>query len=94
MAIFKITNENRAVFDGEKFARNVRCEYQYSKAQIEAMLPEMTHKFRCRDDDGVTYFWGVCSDPNSFAPLDTVGASLGCTEIQYKNPTTGKYETL
>jgi len=26
--------------------------------------------------------------------LDTVGASLGCTEIQYKNPTTGKYETL
>lgn len=27
-------------------------------------------------------------------PLDTVGASLSCTEIQYKNPTTGKYETL
>ena len=94
MAIFKITHENKAVFDGEKFERIVRCEYQYSRAQIEAMLPKMTHKFRVRDDDGVTYFWGVCSDPNSFAPLDTVGSSLGCTEIQYKNPKTGKYETL
>lgn len=94
MAIFKITHENRAVFEGEKFARNIRCEYQYTPAQIEAMKENMTHKFRVRDDDGVTYFWGVCSDSNSFAPLDTVGASLGCTEIQYKNPTTGKYETL
>lgn len=94
MAIFKITHENRAVFEGEKFARNIRCEYQYSKTQIEAMLPNMTHKFRVRDDDGVTYFWGVSSDPNSFAPLDYVGADYGCTEIQYKNPDTGKYETL
>ena len=94
MAIFKITHENKAVFDGEKFDRRIRCEYQYSREQIEKMLPRMIHKFRCKDDDGITYFWGVCSDPNSFAPLDTVGAALGCTEIQYKNPTTGKYETL
>ena len=94
MAIFKITHENKAVFDGEKFARNIRCEYQYSKAQIDAMLPDMTHKFRVLDDDGITYFWGVCSDPNSFAPLDFVGAEYGCTEIQYKNPVTGRYETL
>lgn len=94
MAIFKITHENRAVFEGEKFSRQIRCEYQYTAAQIEALLPKMIHKFRCKDDDGVTYFWGVCSDDSSFAPLDTVGASVGCTEIQYKNPATGKYETL
>lgn len=94
MAIFRIDHENRAVFGGEKFDRNIRSECQYSKAQIEAMLPDMIHKFRCRDDDGVTYFWGVCSDPNSFAPLDFVGAEYGCTEIQYKNPVTGRYETL
>lgn len=94
MAIFKITHENKAVFEGEKFSCQIRCEYQYSKAQIEAMLPSMTHHFRCKDDDGVTYFWGVCSDPSSFAPLDTVGASLGCTTIEYKNPATGKYEML
>ena len=94
MAIFKITHENKAVFGGEKFDRRVRCEYQYTTAQIKGMMDDMTHKFRCRDDGGVTYFWGVCSDPNSFAPLDTVGSSLGCTEIQYKNPKTGKYETL
>ena len=94
MAIFKITHENKAVFGGEKFARNIRCEYQYTTAQIEALKPKMTHKFRVRDDDGITYFWGVSSDDSSFAPLDTVGAALGCTEIQYKNPITGKYETL
>ena len=69
-------------------------EYEYSKAQIAAMLPEMTHKFRCRDAHGITYFWGVCSESNSTAPLDCVGADHGCTEIQYKNPKTGKYETL
>ena len=94
MAIFKITHENRAVFGGEEFTRNIRSEYQYSKAQTEAMLPDMIHKFRCRDDDGVTYFWGVCSDDNSFASLDFIGAEYGCTEIQYKNPVTGRYETL
>ena len=94
MELFKITHENRAVYGGEKFARTVRCEYEYSKAQIAAMLPEMTHKFRCRDAHGITYFWGVCSESNSNAPLDCVGADQGCTEIQYKNPTTGRYETL
>lgn len=94
MAIFRIDHENKAVFGGERFERCIRSEYEYSKAQIDALLPKMIHKFRCRDDDGVTYFWGVCSDDSSFAPLDTVGAALGCTEIQYKNPKTGKYETL
>ena len=94
MAIYKITHENRAVFGGEKFDRNIRSEYQYSKAQIEALKPLMTHKFRVRDDDGITYFWGVSSDDSSFAPLDFVGAEYGCTEIQYKNPDTGRYETL
>ncbi len=94
MAIFKITHENKSVFDGEKFDRQIRSEYQYTQAQIEQLKPKMIHKFRVRDDDGVTYFWGVCSNPSSFAPLDIVGADYGCTEIQYKNPTTGKYETL
>lgn len=94
MAIFKITHENKAVFEGEKFSRGVRCEYEYSREEIEAMLPKMIHHFRCKDDDGITYFWGVCSDPSSFAPLDCVGESLGCTSIEYKNPDTGKYEQL
>lgn len=94
MAIFKITHENKAVFDGEKFERRIRSEYQYSQEQIEKMLPRMIHKFRVKDDDGVTYFWGVCSDPNSFAPLDIVGAEYGCTTIEYKNPDTGRYEPL
>lgn len=94
MAIYKITHENKAVFDGEKFGRQVRCEYQYSSKQIEAMLPDMIHHFRCKDDDGVIYFWGVCSDSSSFAPLDCEGAAFGCATIEYKNPETGKYEML
>ncbi len=93
MAIFKITHENRAVFDGEKFGRQIRAEYQYTQDQIERMKPNMIHKFRCKDDDGVTYFWGVCSDPNSFAPLDCVGAGLGCTTIEYKDDR-GRYVPL
>lgn len=93
MAIFKITHENRAVFGGEKFGRQIRAEYQYTQAQIKAMEPDMIHKFRCKDDDGVTYFWGVCSDPNSFAPLDCVGAALGCTTIEYKDDK-GRYVEL
>ncbi len=94
MAIFKIIQENPRVFNGDTFSRHIRTEYQYSKAQMEAMLPKMVHRFRCKDADGVTYFWGVCSDPSSFAPLDCVGAEYGCTAIEYKDPTTGKYKQL
>lgn len=94
MAIFKITHENKAVYGGEKFSRAIRSEYQYSNEQMKELLPQMVHKFRCKDDDGVTYFWGVCSDPNSFAPLDLVGGEHGCTTIEYKNEATGHYKPL
>ncbi len=94
MAIFKITHENRAVFGGEKFSRKIREEYEYTKNQVEDMIPKMIHHFRVKDDDGTTYFWGVSSNPESFAPLDLVGVDYGCTSIEYKNPETGKYETL
>lgn len=94
MAIFKITGENREVFDGERFSRRIHAEYEYTPEQIRGMAAEMVHRFKVLDGDGVTYFWGVCSDPGSFAPLDLVGADYGATEIQYKDPKTGKYETL
>ena len=94
MAIFKIQGENKSVFDDEKFHRNIRADRMYTPEKIEALKPKMVHRFRCLDDDGVTYFWGVCSNDSSFAPLDCVGEAYGCTEIQYKNEKTGKYETL
>lgn len=54
-------------------------------------------KFRLLDDDGEIYFYGYstsCDDKNAFEPLDFYGAAYGCTEIQYKNPENGNYETL
>ena len=60
MAIFKITHENKAVFDGEKFERIVRCEYQYSRAQIEAS----------------TYHVNVFAHNNSLAGCSTLKSAL------------------
>ena len=98
MAIFKILGEKKSVFNYEKFKRELLCELlcdrQYSEEQIEKLKPKMIHHFRCCDDDGITYFWGVCSNDSSFAPLDCVGEDYGCTYIEYKNPQTGEYEQL
>lgn len=58
----------------------------------------LTEKFRLLDDDGVLYFEGISDDAtsqNAFAPLDDFGQrDSGCTEIQYLNKETGRYETL
>ena len=55
------------------------------------------YPFRLLDDDGEIYAYGVSTDNSSesaFAPLDRYEYDYGVTEIQYKNPETGKYETL
>jgi len=48
-----------------------------------------TLKFRLLDDDKEVYFVGYMEETKSealFYPLDTLGASYGCTEIQiFKN---------
>ena len=59
----------------------------------EGIVPPLFN-FRLLDDDGVIYAYGVSTDDSSFAPLDRYMYDYGCTEIQYKNPSTGKYETL
>ena len=46
------------------------------------------------DDDGEIYAYGKSTNDSSFAPLDRYMYDYGCTEIQYKNKETGKYETL
>lgn len=59
-------------------------------------------KFRLLDDDGIIYAYGIMdrdrfeNDENveGFEPLDGYMYVYGCTEIQYKNKETGKYETL
>ena len=54
----------------------------------------MTESFRLLDDDGVVYAYGKAKPNIDFEPLDAYMYSYGCTEIQYKNKETGKYETL
>ena len=56
-------------------------------------VPEL-HDFRLLDDDGEIYAYGKSTNDSSFAPLDRYMYDYGCTEIQYKNKNTGKYETL
>ena len=96
MTVFKITGENRAVFHGEKFSRELRFTSQKTEKVYKetGKHPNMPHRFRVCDDDGITYFWGVCSNDSSFVPLDWVGVMYGCTYIEYKNPKTGEYEML
>lgn len=55
------------------------------------------YSFRLLDGDGIVYAYGMSTDDSSeaaFAPLDRYMDDYGCTEIQYKNPETGVYETL
>lgn len=56
-------------------------------------IPEL-HKFRLLDADGEICAYGVSTNSNSFAPLDYYMHEYGCIDIQYRNPKTGKYETL
>ena len=87
-----------------KWSKNITDSH---KDQYTHRLPKMKQKllaqfgcvpalyrFRLLDDDGVVYAYGVSTDNSSFAPLDRYTYDYGCTEIQYKNPITKKYETL
>lgn len=66
-----------------------------SRDKIVCSKPkDLKHKFRLLDDDGVVYAYGYSDDDSSFAPLDRYQPAYGCTELQYKNPENGKYETL
>ena len=75
-------------------------QYTYRLPKMKKKLVEKygsvptLYPFRLLDDDGVIYAYGVSTDNSSFAPLDRYMYDYGCTEIQYRNPDTGKYETL
>ena len=51
------------------------------------------HYFELRDDDNELYFRGYSTCDSSFAPLDEVGESYGCTTIRYRH-NTGEMKTL
>ncbi len=87
MAQWKITKDNISTPDEGSDVGT--CGPSTFKADVE-----MPHKFRLRDDDGIIYYYGFCSEDGDFSPLDDFGMpNAGATEIQYKSPT-GDYETL
>jgi len=74
---------------------NVIDEKNKRKRTIEEK-GKFEHYFEIYDDDENLYFKGYSIDNNSesaFIPLDTVGASYGCTDIKYLRES-GEMESL
>lgn len=93
--MYCITKWTKAITDSGKDEYTGRLAHMKEKyaAKYGTPIPEL-HDFRLLDDDGEVYAYGKSTTDDSFAPLDKYGDWYGCTEIQYKNKTTGKYETL
>ena len=89
--LFTITKWRKAITDDGKDL------YTGRKLDTENIV-----RFRLLDDDGIIYAYGIMDkdrldhDENvdGFEPLDKYMYAYGCTEIQYKDPITGVYETL
>lgn len=83
------------MFEITKWTKNVTDNGQ---VQVVAEKPKgLDFKFRLLDDDGLVYAYGYsdsCDDEKAFEPLDFYEPLYGVTEIQYKEPETGEYETL
>lgn len=92
--MFCITKWTKAITDSGKDEYTKRL-LKMKERLIEKYgeVPEL-FDFRLLDDDGEIYAYGKSTDDSSFAPLDRYMYDYGCTEIQYKNKITGKYETL
>ena len=55
--------------------------------------------FKMYDDDGELYYEGRCihdgDEESVFSPLNNFGMpNAGCTSIKYRDPKTGKWETM
>lgn len=92
--MFCITKWCAAITDSGKDEYTGRLKHMKERLNKEqGCVPEL-FTFRLLDDDGEIYAYGKSTKNDSFAPLDAYEGSYGCTEIQYRNPVTGKYETL
>ncbi len=95
--MFCITKWTKAITDSGKDEFTGRLPKMRAKLIEKYGSVPTLYSFRLLDDDGEIYAYGKSTDNSSeaaFAPLDSYEAVYGCTEIQYKNPVTGKYETL
>ena len=64
-----------------------------AKTRTQDQEKAYPHYFELRDDDNELYFRGYSASDSSFAPLDSVGESYGCTTIRYRG-NNGRMETL
>lgn len=56
--------------------------------------PKTRQHFKTYDDDGIINYEGFATLATEFEPLGWAKVDVGSTEIRYRNPKTGKYETL
>jgi len=92
--MFCITKWTKAITDSGNDEYTKRLPKMKEKLiEKYGEVPEL-FSFRLLDDDGEIYAYGKSTDNSSFAPLDRYMYDYGCSEIQYKNKITGKYETL
>lgn len=93
---FTITKWCKSITDSGKdeyTGRKPKLIARWQKANNTDEIPKL-YKFRLLDDDGIIYAYGLNTRPNSFAPLDYYENAYGCTEIQYRDEDTTKWETL
>ena len=92
--MYCITKWTKHITDSHKDEYTHRLPHMRARLLNERGYIPPLFSFRLLDDDGFIYAYGVGTDDSSFAPLDRYAPDYGCTEIQWKNPSTGKYETL
>lgn len=92
--MFCITKWCVAITDSGKDEYTGRLKHMKERLVKErGSVPEL-FTFRLLDADGEIYGYGKNTKKDDFEPLDVYEYQYGCTEIQYRNPATGKYETL
>lgn len=97
-----ITWANPEVFPGMEQAEEIGTAGPYGTTdEMVAYAKKHGETFKMYDDDGEHYYTGKIvhfaegQTEEGFEPLSDYGtANAGATEIRYKNPKTGKFETL
>ena len=92
--MYCITKWCKAITDDHKDQYTHRLSKMKQKLIDKYGSVPTLYRFRLIDSDDEVYAYGIGTDNSSFAPLDKYEPLYGCTDIQYKNPETGIYESL
>lgn len=92
--MYCITKWTKHITDSGKDEYTGRLQRMRERLADVAQASVALYDFRLLDDDGTIYAYGKSTERDSFAPLDRYAPAYGCTEIQYRDPATGKYVQL